>query len=83
MVVQTSDDYDGIERMMVDKLLTQQQCDQLIQLASVSGNSVSIVSMVTYAHTCIIIMPRCACASEVYGCVCVCLSVCRPLQLLK
>ncbi len=32
-------------------------------------------------------MPRCACASEVYGsvfvCVSVCLSVCRLLQLLK
>ena len=40
VVVQTSDDYDGIERMMVDKLLTQEQCDQLIQLASVSGNNV-------------------------------------------
>ncbi len=26
-------------------------------------------------------MPRCACASEVYGSVCVC--VCRLLQLLK
>ncbi len=37
----------------------------------------------------IIIMPRCACASEVYGsvfvCLCVCVSVClcRLLQLLK
>ena len=34
-----------------------------------------------------IIMPRCACTSEVYGsvfvCVCVCVCVCRPLQLLK
>ncbi len=32
-----------------------------------------------------IIMPRCACASEVYGSVFVCLSVClcRLLQLLK
>ncbi len=38
-----------------------------------------------------IIMPRCACASEVYGsvlvclcvCVCVCLCLCRLLQLLK
>ena len=28
-------------------------------------------------------MPRCACASEVYGSVFVCLCVCRPLQLLK
>ena len=34
-----------------------------------------------------IVMPRCACASEVYGsvcmCVCVCVRVCRVLQLLK
>ena len=30
-----------------------------------------------------IIMPRCACASEVYGSVFVCVCVCRPLQLLK
>ncbi len=38
-----------------------------------------------------IFMPRCACASKVYGsvfvclcvCVCVCICVCRPLQLLK
>ena len=34
-------------------------------------------------------MPRCACASEVYGsvfvcvCVCLCLCLCRLLQLLK
>ncbi len=40
-------------------------------------------------HT--VIMLRCACASEVYGsvfvclhlCVCICVCVCRPLQLLK
>ena len=32
-----------------------------------------------------VIMPRCACASEVYGSVfvCLCVCVCRPLQLLK
>ena len=30
-------------------------------------------------------MPRCACASEVYGSVfvCLCVCLCRPLQLLK
>ncbi len=33
----------------------------------------------------LLIMPRCACASEVYGSVfvCVCVCVCRLLQLLK
>ncbi len=46
-----------------------------------------------HVQTLILIMPRCACASEVYGsvfvCLCVCVSacvsvcVCRLLQLLK
>ncbi len=46
-----------------------------------------------YFMICSIIMPRCACASEVYGsvlvclcvcvCVCVCVCLCRLLQLLK
>ncbi len=42
-----------------------------------------------HGYVVIIIMPRCACASEVYGsvfvclCVCVCVCLCRLLQLLK
>ena len=38
--------------------------------------------MVNHLHK-HIIMPRCACASEVYGSVFVCLCLCRLLQLLK
>ncbi len=45
---------------------------------------------VSYHGQCVVIfMPRCACASEVYGsvlvclCVCVCVCLCRLLQLLK
>ena len=38
-----------------------------------------------YKSIFMLIMPRCACASEVYGSVfvCLCVCVCRPLQLLK
>ncbi len=44
-------------------------------------------SCVNLSFVCVlgIIMPRCACASEVYGSVfvCVCVCLCRLLQLLK
>lgn len=36
VVVQTSADFGGVERLVVDELLTQQQCSDLIHLASVS-----------------------------------------------
>ncbi len=36
MVVQSADDYNGLQRLLVDNLLTQQQCEQIMELATVS-----------------------------------------------
>ena len=35
VVVETPADHNGVERLVMDDLLSQQQCDQLIELASV------------------------------------------------
>jgi len=36
VVVKTADDYGGLERTVLDKVLTDGECQELIQLASVS-----------------------------------------------
>ncbi len=58
-------------------------CQWLYALVKAKLLKVTLLLTIVY----LVIMPRCACASEVYGsvfvCVCVCACLCRLLQLLK
>ena len=42
VVVQTAADHNGKERLLVDQLLTETQCQQLITLAAVSSSPVYV-----------------------------------------
>ncbi len=54
VVVQTAEDHDGLERMLVDNLLTQQQCEGLIELAKVRKT----IYMCTYIEVVVFTLTR-------------------------